>query len=128
MIEEVLEKIYADLDLALTEEVYNGDALQDAPYPYVILEAMELNQQDTNTETGFDGTFNVHTWSIYDGSQEASTIQKTIYDTLHRNEFDTTNWCLSQIGQQFVNLTTGPDGITRHGVQRFRIQFEPKPV
>lgn len=99
------------------------------PMPYAILSGSATNTADTDNTRGFDLSLDVHTW---DDSQPynrvtVSQFQQQIYDALHR--FDTLSigvvYRVIGIDQTLQTITLDPDGITRHGVQSFRIQFEP---
>lgn len=128
MIVEVLADIYSKLDAALAVEVGNNIEQDYDSYPFVVLQQPDLNDDDTDTETGFEGFFQVHVWSKEKSDIETMNLQKTIYDTLHRLSYDTTNYGVSNIYQQSVAIIREPDGITRHGLQRFTLSFEPLPV
>ncbi len=127
MIVEVLADIYSKLDAALAVEVGNNIEQDYDTYPFVVLEQPDLDEDDTDSETGFQGIFQVHVWSKSKSDIETMNLQKTIYDTLHRLSYDTTNYGVSDIHQQSVRILREPDGITRHGVQRFVLSFEPLP-
>lgn len=126
MIEAVQAGIYSAIDAATTTPVH-GHVDQGASYPYVHLLEMELNNNDTQTETGFDGFFLVHVWDDSRTNSVARDIQKEIYDALQYAQPVVTGWCISTIYQEFATINVLNDGITRHGVQRFRILFEPDP-
>lgn len=135
MIDAVQAAIFAAVDAATTTPVYShvpqddGAASPSEPsYPYVQVEAMELERNDTDTETGFIGTFNVHVWSRYRGSKEAADIQAQIYTALNNTAPTVTDWCISLIWHEFTAVETDADRITRHGIQRFGIMFEPEPL
>lgn len=100
-----------------------------SPMPYVVLSSSTTNTADSDNTLGFDLSLDIHTW---DDSKPytrvtVSQFQQEIYDALHR--FDTLPlgvvYRLIGIDQTLQTITLDPDGITRHGVQSFRMQFEP---
>ena len=99
------------------------------PMPYCVLSSSTTNTADTDNTLGFDLSLDIHTW---DDSRPCtrftvSEFQQEIYDALHR--FDTLSigvvYRLIGIDQTLQTIMLDPDGITRHGVQSFRMQFEP---
>lgn len=102
------------------------DAADSSDFPYVVIGEWTMTQNDTDTDTGFDATLTLHTWSRQRDYQECQRVMTEVYNALHRH----TGWVVpgygvSGIHQEFSDLMRDPDGITRHGVQRYRIYFEP---
>lgn len=96
--------------------------------PYIHVSYPELDENDTDTEEGFDGFVEISVYSRYRGMKEAADLQKSIYNALHRVTIgDTDSYGLSTIQQEFSNIVTDSDGVTHVGVQRFRLIFEPLP-
>jgi hypothetical protein len=99
---------------------------QDASFPYITVGDDSLNEWDTNTTLGVDGSITIHTWSRYRGRKESKQIQGAIYNALHRAEGS-----LSYAGHRFIlceqqgsESFMDADALTRHGVQTFRIVLE----
>ena len=93
---------------------------QDAVFPYAVLGPAAGKPWDTKTTDGMEATLEVHTWSRYAGMKEAKDIMAAVLDALD-------NQALSVSGHTLVNLhfessqtSLDKDGITRHGVQKFR--------
>lgn len=96
--------------------------------PYVQVDYPELDENDTDAENGFISSVQISVFSRYRGMKEAADLQKTIYDTLHRVTLgDTDSYGVSTMQQEFSNIVTDSDGLTRVGVQRFTVIFEPLP-
>lgn len=96
--------------------------------PYVHVSYLESDENDTDTETGFISEIIISVYSRYRGFKEAADLQKQIYNTLHRVTMpDTDSYCISTIQQESSNIVTDGDGLTRVGVQRFTVIFEPIP-
>lgn len=127
---ELQTAIYQKLSLALAVPVYDhvpqvDDAGDNGDYPYVRIESPRDNENDTDNDTGFDTTIQLHVWSRYRGNKEAAELQAQIYNALHRQDLTVTGYGVSDVHQEFSEIMLDPDGITRHGVQRFRIFYEP---
>ena len=121
---------------ALQESIYstlNGDSTLGAliqgvfdsvpdgqSLPVVTIGTQSTIDNGTKTLDARDYIFNVDVYSDYRGMKEIKNIQKEIYRLLHESS-------LSVSGASFVNcrceFTTDileDDGVTRHGVMRFR--------
>lgn len=120
MIAVLQEAIFDTLDSALSCGVY--DFVPDkTPYPYVALGGETSIEFDTDDTNGFEKTLTLHTWSQYAGNLEVMTIMKGIYDALHGQEIYVSGWNVVSCLQAYSDVMTESDGLTRHGVQRFRI-------
>lgn len=93
-------------------------------YPYITLSSDSGIPWDTDTEMGFDGVVFVHTWSRASHSLEAKQIQDAVYQVLHRGILTINGYTF--IGSDMISQTIqrDPDGLTRHGVQEFRIIYD----
>lgn len=120
----VFEKLNNDVPLnALVVGVFDS-VPENTEYPYVTVGEDVQNEWDTVDSLGTDCTITIHTWSQGRGRKETKEIQGKIYDALHRAE-------LSYSGYQFVLVDflnsqsfVDADGLTRHGVQTFRVIIE----
>jgi hypothetical protein len=94
-------------------------APQDVEFPYVIIGENIATPADTDTTVNTDQTATVHTWSRYRGLSEIKRMQQATYDALHRNPLTVAGAvyidCSVILEENFLE----PDGLTRHGVQRF---------
>ena len=124
-----MNEVYACIYERLDRELINipcGDHIpQDDVFPYVQINGMNLTNEDTASNNDFSATIDVIAWSRYRGQKEVSGIVYDIYNALHRHTFaDTTNYGISGIHQEFSKIITETDGLTRQGIQRFKIFFE----
>lgn len=90
-------------------------------FPYVTIGEAQHAEWGTHTESGQLVTCVIHTWSRQPGRAETKLIQGAIYDALHRA-------ALTDDGAEFIDCQfimsesfLDPDGITRHGVQQFKL-------
>lgn len=97
-------------------------------YPYVVLFEVGMDNDDNDAELGFDGTLNIHSWSDQRNIETIGSIQKAIYDALHHAELTMNDYSLVDIHQEFSTILRDPDGITMHGVQRYRIMIEKETI
>lgn len=124
-----LERLQRAIYLALTGServmaqvtgVYDATP-QDEAFPYITFAADSEEQWDTDDSRGFEAIAEIHVWSRFRGQGEVKRIQRAIYNALHNVNLTVIRHnvvlCLWESAQQFVD----PDGLTRHGVQRFRV-------
>lgn len=124
----VQSAVFTKLDASLSTPVYdNAPQREDAAtgFPYVTIGEDTVNEWDTDTELGGNCTVTVHTWSRYRGRKETKEIQGNVYDALHRAT-DLTYAGYVFVGVDFISSDSflDSDGLTRHGVQTFRIYIE----
>jgi hypothetical protein len=93
-------------------------------FPYVLIGDIRMDESDTDTETGFNAQATIHTWSRQEGRDEVLRLQGAIYTALHRVDIVITGYNVSTCQQEYSDSFTDPDGLTRHGVQVFRVIFE----
>ena len=65
-------------------------------------------------------TINIHIWSQYKGSKECKQIMDKVHDLLHDSSLSVTGFNLINLRFEFSDIMIDPDGVTRHGVMRFR--------
>ena len=101
-----------------------GDPADNSAFPFITISDSTLSPWDTDTETGSEAIVVVHVWSRAHHALEVKQIQDAIYNVLHRGTISITNNVF--IGSDYISQTVerDPDGITRHGVQEFRIVYE----
>jgi hypothetical protein len=122
--EMIYDRLSADLALqSLGAPVYDG-VPQSTPYPYVTIGEDLHVEWDTDTSLGTDCSLSIHTWSRHRGRRETKQMQAAIYDSLHRAELVYSGY--NVVLCDFVNSQSflDSDGLTRHGVQTFRIITE----
>lgn len=118
------QAIFSALNVsAVTSDLSCGvfdDVPQNASYPYIVLgeeTAIDFSVKDIQ---GGEFTVNIHVWSQYKGSKETKQIMDKIHDLLHNINLTVTGFNLINLRFEFSDIMRDPDGITRHGVMRFR--------
>lgn len=96
------------------------DIPQDTVYPYVQIGEETAVNDGTKTLDAVEHTLTIHVWSQYRGRREIKTIMKSVYDLLHNTAISVSGASLVNVRQEFSTTLAENDGITRHGVMRFR--------
>lgn len=95
----------------------------DSTFPYVTIgEGTAVpGEADTKSEDGMEQTINVHTWSRERGMSETKQIMGAVIDALDQANLSIAGFSLVMLRFEFSESMMDPDGLTRHGVQRFRV-------
>ncbi len=107
--------ITSTLSCGVYDEVVEGNS-----YPFITLGEETAIDYSTNNLVGAETTINVHIWSRYKGSKETKEIMDKIHDLLHDVSLTVTGVNLINLRFEYSDIMRDPDGITRHGVMRFR--------
>lgn len=123
---ELAQAIYARLsaDAALTTtlgaDVYDY-VPEGADFPYVVIGDTTEAPEDTMGQTGRAVTFTVHYWSRYRGDKEVYQMHNRVDELLEGwQPSGLTGWTSVIMQHEFFDSFKDPDGITRHGVARYR--------
>lgn len=103
---------------------WNDEDPNGNPLPYVVVGDSTATDSDTKTEDGMEQTLTIHTWSRYLGMSQVKRIMGAVVDALDHQALTVTGHDLIQIDFEFSDTFLDPDGVTRHGVQRFRAVTE----
>ena len=117
--------IYSTLngDNTLTNTLGAGvfdEVVENASYPFVALGEETAVDYSTKDLDGGEFTINIHVWSQYKGSKQTKEIMDRIHDLLHDSSLSVSGFNLANLRFEFSDILRDPDGITRHGVMRFR--------
>tara|TARA_R100001509_G_scaffold114608_1_gene69691 strand:- start:1796 stop:2200 length:405 start_codon:yes stop_codon:yes gene_type:complete len=117
--------IYSTLsgDNTLTNTLGAGvfdEVLENATYPFVSLGEETAIDYSTKDLNGGEYTINIHVWSQYKGSKQTKEIMDRIHDLLHDSSLSVSGFNLVNLRFEFSDILRDPDGVTRHGVMRFR--------
>ena len=118
------ERIYSTLNADSTlGGLVNGifDSLPEGQtLPVVIIGAQSTSDNGSKNLDGRDYIFNVDVYSDYRGMKEIKNIQKEIYRLLHESSLSVSGASFVDCRCEFTTDILEDDGITRHGVMRFR--------
>jgi len=96
------------------------DVPEGTAYPYVVIGEETASNNGTKTLDGIEHTLTIHAWSQYRGRREIKEIMQSVYEKLHNTDISISGASLVNIRQEFNTTLAETDGITRHGVMRFR--------
>lgn len=107
--------ITTTLACGVYDEVVEGNT-----YPFITLGEETAIDYSTNNLVGAETTINIHVWSRYKGSKQTKQILDKIHDLLHDVSLTVSGVNLINLRFEYSDIMRDPDGITRHGVMRFR--------
>ena len=109
----------ATLAALVGDRVYDH-APQDATFPYLVIGEATAAGFDTKTEEGMEQTLTIHGWSRYRGLKEVKDMMAAVTGALDQQSLSLTGHDLVLLRFTFAATFLDRDGLTRHGVQRFR--------
>ncbi len=93
---------------------------QDSAFPYLVIGEDTTAPFDTKTEAGMEHRLTIHSWSRYRGLKETKQLMAAVTAILDGASLSVSGHDLVLIRHEFGATFLDPDGLTRHGVQRFR--------
>lgn len=121
--------VFNALDGGLSYPVYD-----DAPFlpegqpttgfPYVVIGDDTAIAFDADDTKGMEATVTIHIWSRSHGRKEAKGILGEIYTILHRASLTAAGYSFVDCFFEFSQVEVDTDGITRHGVARYRLTIQ----
>ena len=104
---------------------FEPEGMPDGNFPYASIgEDSELTPFDTDDTRGAYVDVTVHLWSRYKGRKEVNGLLDQIYNLLHRATLSAAGYNILDCLFSFSDVSTEEDGITRHGVIRFRLTVQ----
>jgi hypothetical protein len=94
---------------------------QGTAYPYVTIGDDNFDDAGSHSSPGVSAKVVIDTWTQYSGRKQAKAIQDAIYDRLHEGDLAVAGHHFVLCRQEFSTVMKDDDGITHHGVQRFRV-------
>lgn len=94
-------------------------------FPYIVIADMEITTIGTDNTDGFNALITIHSWSDSRDIQALSDVMSQIKLALDRYDLTITDYSVSSLMQEFETVLRDQDEITRHGVQQYRLYFEP---
>jgi len=117
----IFAAVYAALvaNPAIGAGVYDA-VPQDAAYPHIEIDGGRAYDWSAALMRGEDIVVEIHVWSRYRGYKEARELMGKVKDRLHEVSLSVTGATLVDIRFQDSEIFTDADGVTRHGIIRFR--------
>ena len=94
---------------------------EDAGFPFVSVGESTARPFDCKSGDGMEQQVAIHTWSRQRGLKEAKSIMAAVVAALDRQSLAISGHALVDIRFLFSDCRLDPDGLTRHGVQRFLV-------
>jgi len=101
------------------------DVPHAATYPFVTMGQTSSTDWGSGTGDGEEHIMTLHVWSSYGGRSEAQIIMGAIRDSLHTAHLTLAGHTLINLRQQFSDVRRETDGITIHGLVRYRAVTQP---
>tara|TARA_R110000824_G_scaffold69136_6_gene178083 strand:+ start:266 stop:667 length:402 start_codon:yes stop_codon:yes gene_type:complete len=92
----------------------------DVSMPICVIGPSTSTDDATKGLDARDYIFNVDVWSSYRGLKETKNIVKQVYSLLHQYALSVTGASLVTLRCEFTTELLEDNGVTRHGVMRFR--------
>jgi hypothetical protein len=96
-----------------------GESL--VPFPYLVVGDTTEAEWDADDSVGRESTITLHAWSRYLGMAQVKNIIDQVKVVLHNKPLSVSGENVIYCYWEFAEVFRDPDGITRHGVTRFRI-------
>ena len=116
----VFNKLTNDLNVTVFSE---GNAPDNVQAVYVTIGNDTHIEFDTDLELGFESTITVHVWDTTGqrGYVNVKPLMGSCYDSLHRGSISINGFDLIGIDQEMAETFIDSDGLTPHGVLRYRV-------
>lgn len=112
------------ISLLGADQVFDSSAVpQTKNYPYVTINLQPMTDRGNHTNEGVAFDFQVNVWyrAPGRGKLQVQTIQKRIDELLHSQDICVEGWNIIVLRRTIVDILTEPDGVTLHGIQRFKL-------
>jgi hypothetical protein len=117
---EVQKAVYDALTVAVAP-VPVLDRGHNETFPYYTLGETISGHADTLTEQGVDIEVTVHAWSRQPGMQECEQMMALAKDAIDRRVLPVLGFQWVTAIWDYAQTMRDPDGVTRHGILRFRV-------
>ena len=117
----IFDTLSGDSTLTSTYGANVYDYVPDnSSFPYIKVGEETSVDNGTKTLQGNEHTLVIHTFSQYRGSKEVKNIMSRIYALLHESSLSVSGASLVNLRFEFSDVIKENDGLTTHGLQRFR--------
>ena len=93
-------------------------------FPYCVIGDDTLLPWDNDSFVGTDCTVTLHFWSRSTGMAQVKGLMGEAYDLLNRAALTKTGYQVIDCLWEFSNAVNDPDGVTKHGIQRYRLTIQ----
>ena len=105
--------------MSMIQGVYDHVS-EGANFPYITMGETESRDSSTFGKNGQAFSLTLHVWSRSRGRKEAQQIMTRIHDLLHKGAMTVAGGEFAGSIYDFGTVLLDPDGLTYHGVARYR--------
>lgn len=96
----------------------------DTQFPYITIGHDRWQDWGSAVSDGISVDLAIHTWTRRGGAKDAKTYQDEVQRILHHCNLTMNNQRMVLCRLDTAELDIEPDGVTHHGIQRFRVLIE----
>jgi len=97
------------------------DVPEGTAYPYVVMGEETATNIGVKDKDMHEYTQTIHVWSQYRGMRDVKEIMEQIYTLLNDYSITVSGASAITLRHEFQTVLLEDDGITRHGIMRFRV-------
>lgn len=116
-----LEAVFSDSPPPVAGVTVHDHVPPGTQCPYIAIGEDTAIDRGDKTNPGQETTITLHIWSEYRGRREVKQIMAAIYDALHERDLTVSGQNVVLLRFDFSETFLDPDGLTMHGVVRYRI-------
>ena len=121
-------RLAAEVSTATTYDDVPGqsEGMPDESFPYIVIGEDDSTSWDTDDTLGSVVLCTLHVFSRYEGKKEVKAVMGAVYDALHRQaaNLTATGYRFVDCLHDFSEVVDDNDGVTRHGICRYRVTLE----
>lgn len=122
---ELQKAIFAELDGVISQPVFSvGNVPDNTEGVYAVIGEESATAHDADAQTGFEIAVTLHSWDSDPNSRglkNVKVLMSEIYTQLNRADLSVAGYTVLDCFFEFEQAMIDPDGLTGHGVQRFRV-------
>ncbi len=100
------------------------EAAPATTFPYCVIGNDTNRAWDTDDSRGAEVTLTLHFWSRAQGFKQCKALMDQAYGLLNRTAMTKTGYTIVDTLFEFSDVMDDPDGMTKHGVQRYRLTIQ----
>jgi hypothetical protein len=93
-------------------------------FPYCVIGNDTATAWDTDDQQGASVTLTLHFWSRATGFKQIKAIMALAYARLHRANATVLGYNIVDCFWEFSEALADQDGVTKHGIQRYRLTIQ----